>query len=133
MRLICMPNVFPLTLICQGWTSREMDISLSVWLLLVYIASVWIFPQVYQWVSLFFFPFFLLPTCRALHLGYLLTDLHVKRNWQIRWFLLSTRKSSSCKKTNHVISVGAISFLIYKPMMKLIEYCIDMDSLDEKK
>lgn len=62
----------------------------------------------------FFFPFFLLPICRTLHLGYLLTDLHVKRKWQIRWFLLSIRKSSSCKETNHVISVGAISLLISK-------------------
>lgn len=81
----------------------------------------------------FFFPFFLLPICRALHLGYLLTDLHVKRKWQIRWFLLSIRKSSSCKETNHVISVGAISFLIYKPKMKLIDYCIDMDSLNDEQ
>lgn len=48
------PNVFLLTLICQGWTSREMDISLSVRIPLVYIASVWIFPQVYQWVFVFF-------------------------------------------------------------------------------
>lgn len=48
------PNVFLLTLICRGWTSREMDISLSVRIPLVYIASVWIFPQVYQSV---FFPF----------------------------------------------------------------------------
>lgn len=84
--------------------------------------------------SLFFsFPFFLLPICRALHLGYLFTDLHVKRKWQIRWFLLSIRKSSSCKETNHVISVGAISLLIYKPKMKLIDYCIDMDSLNDEK
>lgn len=81
----------------------------------------------------FFFPFFLLPICRTLHLGYLLTDLHVKRKWQIRWFLLSIRKSSSWKETNHVISVGAISFLIYKLKMKLIDYCIDMDSLNEEK
>lgn len=110
-----------------------MDISLSVRIPLVYIASVWIFPQVYQWVFLFFFSFFLLPICRALHLGYLLTDLHVKRKWQIRWFLLSIRKSSSCKETNHVISVGAISFLIYKLKMKLIDYCIDMDSLNDEK
>lgn len=81
----------------------------------------------------FFLFFFLLPICRALHLGYLFTDLHVKRKWQIRWFLLSIRKSSSCKETNHVISVGAISFLIYKPKMKLIDYCIDMDSLNDEK
>lgn len=73
----------------------------------------------------FFLFFFLLPICRALHLGYLLTDLHVKRKWQIRWFLSSIRKSSSWKETNHVISVGAISFLIYKLKMKLIDYCID--------
>lgn len=131
-RYACL-NVFLLTLICQGWTSREMDISLSVRIPLVYIASVWIFPQVYQSVFVFFFPFFLLPICRALHLGYLLTDLHVKRKWQIRWFLLSIRKSSSWKETNHVISVGAISLLIYKPKMKLIDYCIDMDSLNDEK
>lgn len=56
-RYACL-NVFLLTLICQGWTSREMDISLSVRIPLVYIASVWIFPQVYQWVFLFFFSFF---------------------------------------------------------------------------
>lgn len=86
-------------------------------------------------IGLCFFPFvfFLLPICRALYLGYLLTDLHVKRKWQIRWFLLSIRKSSFCKETNHVISVGAISFLIYKPKMKLIDYCIDMDSLNDGK
>lgn len=81
----------------------------------------------------FFLFFFLLPICRALHLGYLLTDLHVKRKWQIPWFLLSIRKSSSCKETNHVISVGAISFSIYKSKMKLIDYCIDMDSLNYGK
>lgn len=52
-RYACL-NVFLLTLICQGWTSREMDISLSVRIPLVHIASVWIFPQVY----LFFFSFF---------------------------------------------------------------------------
>lgn len=131
-RYACL-NVFLLTRICQGWTSREMDISLSVRIPLVYIASVWIFPQVYQSVFVFFFPFFLLPICRALHLGHLLTNLHVKRKWQIRWFLLSIRKSSSCKETNHVISVGAISFLIYKLKMKLIDYCIDMDSLNDEQ
>lgn len=49
------------------------------------------------------------------------------------------RMDSPCKKANHVISVGAISFLIYKPkslndeVIELIEYCIDMDSLDGKK
>lgn len=37
------------------------------------------------------------------------------------------------KQLNHVISVGAISFLIYKPKMKLIDYCIDMDSLNDEK
>lgn len=56
-RYACL-NVFLLTLICQGWTSREMDISLSVRIPLVYIASVWIFPQVYQWVFIFFLSFF---------------------------------------------------------------------------
>lgn len=56
-----------------------------------------------------------------------------KENGRSDDFFYQLERVPSWKETNHVISVGAISFLIYKPKMKLIDYCIDMDSLNDKK